>query len=184
MPTISAKDLGIDTGKWSGDAAHSSVEFVVRHMMVSKVRGHFQKFEVEANVADDVTKSTVSATIYVDSITTRDEARDAHLKSADFFEADKHDTITFNSTSIRPDGDDWVLSGDLTIRGVTQPVDLALEFNGTSPDPYGGVRSGFSAHGELSRSAFGLEWNAALETGGVIVSDKVTIALEMELVKA
>ena len=184
MPTTAAKDLGIATGEWTADASHSTVEFVVRHMMVSKVRGHFQKFEVKTDIAEDVTQSTVTAKIYADSITTRDEARDGHLRSADFFDTAKFDLITFNSTSIRPDGDSWVLSGDLTIRGVTKPIDLALEFNGTSPDPYGGLRSGFSARGQLSRAAFGLEWNAALETGGVIVGDTVTIALEMELVKA
>jgi polyisoprenoid-binding protein YceI len=184
MATTSAKDLGITPGAWNLDPAHSSVEFTVRHLMVSKVRGHFEKFTATTNIDDDVTKSSVTASIEVGSITTRDEARDNHLRSADFFEADKYPTIEFVSTAIRPNGDDWKLVGDLTIRGITKPIELDLEFNGTQADPYGGVRTGFSATGELSRKEFGIEWNAAVDGGGVVVGDKVTINLEIELVKA
>ncbi|WP_298335420.1 YceI family protein [Ferrimicrobium sp.] len=184
MATTSAKDLGIEPGVWNLDAAHSSVEFTVRHLMVSKVRGHFEKFTASVTIDEDVTKSSVTASIEAGSITTRDEARDNHLRSADFFESDKYPTIEFASTAIRPNGDDWKLLGNLTIRGVTKPIELDLEFNGTQADPYGGVRTGFSATGELSRKDFGIEWNAAVDGGGVVVGDKITINLEAELVKA
>ena len=184
MASTSANDLGIEAGVWNLDASHSSVEFTVRHIMVSKVRGHFEKFTANITIDEDVTKSSVSASIEAASITTRDEARDNHLKSADFFESDKYPTIDFVSTAIRPNGDDWKLVGNLTIRGITKPIELDLEFNGTQPDPYGGVRTGFSATGELSRKEFGIEWNAAVDGGGVVVGDKVTINLEVELVKA
>ncbi|ACU54638.1 YceI family protein [Acidimicrobium ferrooxidans DSM 10331] len=182
--TLSAQDLGIDTGRWNIDPTHSTVEFVVRHMMVSKVRGSFEKFEGYADIADDVTQSTVTATIDASTISTRDENRDNHLRSPDFLNVTEFPTITFTSTRIEPAGENWKLVGELTIRGVTRPVTLDLEFNGTSPDPYGGKRAGFSATGEISRKDFGIEWNAALETGGVVVSDKVTINIEIELVKA
>ncbi len=179
-----AEDLGLTPGRWNIDPAHSTVEFVVRHMMVAKVRGSFEKFEGYAEIAEDVTQSTVTATIDAASISTRDENRDNHLRSPDFLNVSEYPTITFSSTRIEPHGDDWSLVGDLTIRGTTRSVALTLEFNGTSPDPYGGMRAGFSATGEISRKEFGIEWNAALETGGVVVSDKVTLNLEIELVKA
>jgi polyisoprenoid-binding protein YceI len=184
MATTLAKELGLEPGKWDADLAHSSVEFTVRHLMVSKVRGYFQKFDVEVEIAEDVTKSTVQAHIDASSVTTRDENRDNHLRSADFFEIDKYPTIDFRSTEIRPNGENWVLAGELTIRGLTRPIELALEFNGVQPDAYGGVRAGFTATGELSRRDFGLEWNMALEGGGVVVGDRVSIALEMQLVHA
>jgi polyisoprenoid-binding protein YceI len=184
MAITTAKDFGIETGKWDIDPAHSSVEFVVRHMMVAKVRGHFEKFEGSAEILEDLTQSTVSATIYADSITTRDQARDNHLKSADFLETEKYRTLNFSSTAVKPKDDGWILEGTLTLHGVSRPVALNVDFNGTTVDPYGKARAGFSATGELSRKDFGLEWNAALESGGVVVSDKVTINLEIELVKA
>jgi polyisoprenoid-binding protein YceI len=152
--------------------------------MVSKVRGHFEKFTANVTIDEDVTKSSVNASIEASSITTRDDSRDNHLRSADFFESDKFPTIDFSSTGIRPSGDDWKLLGNLTIRGISKPIELDLEFNGTQADPYGGVRTGFSASGEISRKEFGIEWNAAVDGGGVVVGDKVTINVEAELVKA
>jgi len=184
MATTLAKELGLEPGKWDVDLAHSSLEFTVRHLMVSKVRGYFQKFDVDVEIAEDVTKSTVHARIDANSITTRDENRDNHLRSADFFDVEKYPTIEFQSTEIRPNGEDWVLVGELTIHGITRPIELALEFNGIQPDAYGGVRAGFSATGELSRREYGLEWNMAVEGGGVVVGDRVQLAIEIQLVRS
>ncbi|MHB8189162.1 MAG: YceI family protein [Ferrimicrobium sp.] len=181
--TATATDLGLVPGTWSIDQSHSSIEFLVRHLMVSKVRGYFGKFEGSATVAEDLTTSAVAVTIQTESISTRDDARDNHLRGTDFFETEKYPTITFASTTIEPKGGDWRLIGDLTIRGVTKSIEFDLEFNGTQPDPYGGLRAGLSATGELSRKEFGLEWNAALETGGVMVGDRATLNVEIELVK-
>jgi polyisoprenoid-binding protein YceI len=182
--SMKASELGIETGRWNIDPTHSTVEWVVRHMMVAKVRGSFEKFEGFAEIAEDVTQSRVEATIDATSFNSRDENRDRHVRSADFLDVEHYPTITFRSTGIEPRDDNFVLRGDLTIKGVTRPVELTLEFNGTSPDPYGGKRAGFSATGTISRKDFGIEWNAALETGGVVVGDTVTINLEIELVKA
>jgi polyisoprenoid-binding protein YceI len=173
---------GLTPGTWVIDPAHSEVGFVVRHMMVSKVKGRFTKVDGTITVADDVLQSSVEATIDAASIDTRDENRDAHLRSADFFDVEQYPTLTFRSTGLRADGDDFVLEGDLTIHGTTRPVSLALEFNGTQPNPLadGKPTAGFSAHTEISRKDFGLEWNVALETGGVLVADKIKIVLEIE----
>lgn len=184
MAATTATELNITPGKWAVDSSHSNVEFVVRHMMVSKVRGRFNSFSGEANIAENLVDSSVSATIEVASIDTRDAARDGHLKSADFFEADTYPTLTFKSVSLTPKGSDWLMIGDLTIKGTTQQVSFTVEFNGSGPDVYGGVRAGFSASAKISRKSFGLTWNTLLETGGAVVSDDVTIHLEMELVKA
>jgi polyisoprenoid-binding protein YceI len=172
---------GLVAGTWVIDPAHTEVGFVVRHMMVSKVKGRFGKVEGTITVAEDVLKSSVEATIDASSIDTRDENRDAHLKSADFFDVENYPTITFRSTGLRADGSDFVLDGDLTIHGTTRPVSLALEFNGAQPNPLaeGKPTAGFSAHTEISRKDFGLEWNVALETGGVLVADKIKIVLEV-----
>jgi polyisoprenoid-binding protein YceI len=177
---------GLVAGSWVIDPAHSEVGFVVRHMMVSKVKGRFAKVDGTITVADDVLRSSVEATIDAASIETHDDKRDAHLKSGDFFEVEKYPTITFRSTGLRADGDDFVLDGDLSIRGVTRPVSLELEFNGAQPSPLaeGKLAAGFSAQTEISRKDFGLEWNVALETGGVLVSDKIKIVLEIEAVQA
>ena len=137
--------------------------------MVSKVKGRFSKVEGTITVADDVLESTVEATIPAASIDTRDENRDNHLRSADFFDVETYPELTFRSTGIRPDGDDFLLDGDLTIRGNTRPVTFELEYNGAAGNPLAGGKptAGFSAETEISRKDFGLEWNVALETGGV-----------------
>lgn len=181
---ISASTLGLDSGTWNIDPLHSSVEFSVRHMVVSKVKGRFNAFSGVVDINDDITQSSVTATIEVGSIDTRDAGRDGHLKSPDFFDVENFPTATFTSTSIVPDGDDFTIKGNLTIKDVTKEIDLPLEFNGVGPDPYGGIRSGFSASTKISRKEFNLTWNALLETGGAVVGDDITIHLEVELVKA
>jgi polyisoprenoid-binding protein YceI len=173
---------GLTTGTWTVDPAHSEVGFVVRHMMVSKVKGRFTKVSGTITVAENVLDSSVVATAETASIDTRDENRDAHLRSADFFDAENFPELTFRSTGIRANGDAFTLDGDLTIHGTTRPVSFDLEFNGASANPLadGNPTAGFSAETEISRKDFGLEWNVALETGGVLVGDKVKIVLEIE----
>ena len=175
---------GLASGVWTVDPSHSTVGFVARHLMVTKVRGRFGSFNGTLTIADDVLQSALDATVDVTSVTTGDESRDGHLRSADFFDVENHPTMTLISTGIDPRGDGYVLHTALTIRGITRPVDFALEFDGVSQDPWGGTRAGFTARAEVSRREWGLEWNMALDTGGVLVSDKVTIELEIEAVKS
>ena len=174
---------GLTTGTWAIDPVHSAVSFSVRHLMVSKVRGTFTKFSGTVTVGEDQLASAVEATIDLSSIDTRDANRDAHLRSVDFFDTDTHPTMTYRSTGIRADGDGAVVDGELTLHGVTKPVQLNLEFNGVSGDPWGGTRAGFSAETEISRSDFGIEFNIPLEGGGVVVGDKIKVELEIEAVK-
>ena len=169
-------------GTWDIDASHSTVGFSVRHMMVSKVRGYFTRFSGEVVTAADPAQSTVNATIDMDSIDTRQEQRDAHIRSADFFDVGNHTVMTFRSTEVRTDGADWTVVGDLTIKGVTRPVELALEVNGFGPDAYGGTRAGFSAKTEISRKEFGVDIDMPMDGGGVVVGDKISIELEIEAV--
>jgi len=171
-------------GTWNIDPVHSSVGFVARHLMVSKVRGRFNKFSGTLTIAEDPLKSKVEASAHVASISTGDETRDGHLKSADFFDLEKYPTIDLVSTGIDKDGDDYVLHTNLTVNGVTKPVDFELEFEGVSPDPWGGTRAGFEAEAEISRKDWGLEWNMVLETGGLVIGDKVKIEIDAQAVKA
>jgi polyisoprenoid-binding protein YceI len=173
---------GYIAGNWSIDPVHSEIGFSVRHMMVSKVRGRFTSFSGEIVTSEEPLASSVSATIDLASIDTGNADRDTHIRSADFFEVDANPTMSYHSTAIQVDGDDYVLNGELTLKGVTRSVPLKLEFGGISPDPYGGTRMGFSAAGEINRSEFGVDFNAVLETGGFVVADKVTISLEIEAV--
>ncbi len=170
-------------GTYAIDAAHTHAGFVVRHLMVSKVRGAFSGVSGTVTVAEDVTESKVEVEIDPASIDTRDAGRDEHLRSADFFGAEEHPTISYVSNGIRRDGSDWVLDGDLTIKGVTKPVRLNVEFLGAATDPWGGSRLGFTASGEVDREEFGLTWNQNLETGGVLVGKKATLEIEAELVR-
>src|SRR3954452_9711525 len=140
---------GLQTGTWNIDPSHSTVGFSVRHLMVSKVRGTFTEFEGELEIGENVLDSSVNATVSVASIDTRDATRDDHLRSVDFFETDSYPTMTYRSTGVRSDGEDFVLDGELTLHGVTLPVALTLEFNGVGTDPWGGTRAGFSAHAEI-----------------------------------
>ena len=173
---------GYVVGTWDIDASHSTVGFSVRHMMVSKVRGYFREFSGEIVTAADPAASTVTATVDMESIDTRQEQRDAHIRSADFFDVGNHTVMTFRSTAVRTDGADWTVVGDLTIKGITKSVELALELNGFGPDAYGGFRAGFSAKTEISRKAFGVDIDLPMDGGGVVVGDKVTVELEIEAV--
>lgn len=165
--------------KWNLDTTHSEITFKVRHMMISNVKGAFNTFTAEVEAEDDTFKNAkVSATIQTDSIDTNNDDRDAHLKSADFFNAELNPTITFESASLADD-----VTGHLTINGVTKPVQLEVEFGGINQDPWGNTKAGFTFEGKIKRSDFGLNWNAALETGGVLVSDEVKIAGELQFVK-
>jgi polyisoprenoid-binding protein YceI len=169
-------------GTYAIDASHTTAGFVVRHLMVSKVRGAFSGVSGTVAVADNVYDSTVEVDIDLASVDTRDTGRDDHLRSADFFEVEAHPTMTFRSTGVRRDGGSWLLDGDLTIKGESRPVTLDVEFLGAVTDPWGGSRLGFSATGEIDREDWGLNWNQALETGGVVVGKKVTLDIEAELV--
>ena len=170
----------IPAGTWAVDTSHSTVGFTVRHMMVSKVRGRFQDFTADIVIGEDPLQSRVDATVQMASVDTNDESRDNHLRTNDFFDIESFPTMTFRTTSVEPDGDDFKLNGDLTIRGVTKPVTFDLEVGGVGKDPWGNTKAGFSATTTINRKDFGIEWNAALETGGVIVGDKVTIELDIE----
>jgi polyisoprenoid-binding protein YceI len=167
-------------GTFDLDPAHTRIGFSARHMMVSKVRGRFDKFEGTIITAPDPLQSSVTATIDLSSVNTGEPNRDNHIRSADFFEVESHPTLTFRSTGVSQDGDDFLLDGDLTIRGTTKPVTLKLEVNGFGPDPFGGTRVGFSATGEINRNDFGVSYNGPIPGGGVMVSEKVSITLEIE----
>ena len=173
---------GLVAGTWEIDPAHSDVAFTVRHMMVSKVRGNFGAFTGTIVTTQDPLESSVEASIDLTSIDTRNDQRDAHIRTADFFDVENFPAMTYRSTGVRADGDRFVVDGELTLRGVTRSVPLALEINGVGPDAYGGTRIGFSATTEINRTDFGVNWNAAIEAGGVVVSEKVTIALEIQAV--
>lgn len=170
---------------WDFDLSHSSVNFHVRHLMVSKVHGRFQTWGGTLVIDnDDITRSTVNVEIDTASIDTKEEKRDAHLRSADFFDVENNPKLTFKSTSVKKVSDEELeVTGDLTIRGTTKPVVLKVENNGTVKDPWGGTRAGFSAKASISRKEFGLHWNALLETGGVVVGDKIEISLEIEAIQ-
>ena len=171
-------------GKWTIDPTHSSVTFVVRHMMVSKVRGSFQDFHADVEIAPDPLRSKLFAEVNMKSIDTGNADRDNHLRTNDFFDIDTYPTMTLVATGFEPTrGDDYVMHAELTIRGVTRPVDFDVEFGGVGQDPWGKRRAGFTVSTTINRKDFGIEWNAPLETGGVLVGDKVEVALDVELVK-
>ncbi|MCW2497840.1 YceI family protein [Jatrophihabitans sp.] len=183
--TATTTDFTALTGTYTLDAAHTRLGFVARHAMVTKVRGAFNVFEGTATIdGTDPSKSTVSITIDVDSVDTRNEGRDGHLKSGDFLEIEKFPKITFTSTSITHDGgNDFQVTGDLTIKGVTKSVTIPLEFQGAAKDPFGNERIGFEGSVAINRSDYGVSFNAALETGGVLVSEKITLEFEISAVK-
>jgi polyisoprenoid-binding protein YceI len=172
LPTLTA-------GTWAIDPSHSTVGFSVRHLMVSKVRGRFQEFSGAITVAEDGTPS-VDAQIQVASITTDNEQRDGHLKTADFFDAEQFPTATFTSTGVRAKGEDFVVDGDFTLHGVTRPVELKLEFNGVNPGMGHGPVAGFEASTVINRRDFGISIDMPLEGGGAVVGDKIAITLEIE----
>ncbi|HXP19145.1 MAG TPA: YceI family protein [Streptosporangiaceae bacterium] len=167
-------------GTWDIDAAHSHVGFVARHLMVSKVRGSFTKLEGEIITAENPLESSATATIQTDSLSTGNETRDGDVKGENFLDVANHPTMTYRSTGIRAEGDGYVVDGELTIKGITHPVELAVEVNGFGPDPYGGTRAGLSATGEINRNDYGITANLVLPTGGVMVSEKIQLTIEIE----
>jgi polyisoprenoid-binding protein YceI len=175
---------GYEAATWTIDPVHSEVGFSARHMMVSKVRGRFTAFSGQIVTGDDPLKSSATAEIDLSSINTGQEQRDAHIKSADFFEVETYPTMTYKSTGVRVEDGEYILDGDLTLKGVTKNVPLRLELNGFGPDPYGGTRAGFTATGEINRRDFNVSFNAPMANGGVVVSDKIQLQLEIEAVKA
>ncbi|ALQ29727.1 MULTISPECIES: YceI family protein [Micrococcaceae] len=172
----------LTAGTWNLDASHSEVGFSVRHAGISKVRGSFTEFDATLTIGESLADSSVEATVQIASVSTKDANRDAHLKSADFFDAEQFPTMTFKSTGTKGDADEFVLIGDLTIRGVTKQVELETELGGQAVDAFGATRVGFSASTTISRKEFGITWNAALEAGGVLVSDKVKIEIDASFV--
>ena len=173
------------TTKWNFDLSHSSLNFHVRHLMVSKVHGRFTKWDGMLAIDDaDPAKSHVEVNIDAASVDSKEEKRDAHLKSADFFDVEKFPQLTFRSTKVKKTDDGYAVTGDLTIHGVTKPVVLEMEGGEVVKDPWGGTRTGFSGKTSINRKDFGLHWNVALETGGILVGDKVEITLEIEAVRA
>lgn len=184
MPEATATTSATST--WNIDPAHSSADFKVKHMMISNVRGKFtgisgvlHRFEV------DHTKSDLEVSIDISTVNTQDEKRDGHLKSADFFEAEKFPSMTFKSTHIEKKGDGFAVTGDLTIHGVTKPVVLNVEeVSEPAKDPWGNTRIGLSANAKINRKDFGLGWNAPLEAGGVLVGEEVSITLDVQFIKA
>ncbi|MEW2305995.1 YceI family protein [Streptomyces sp. NPDC006655] len=183
--TGATADLAALTGDYTIDPAHSTLGFVARHAMVTNVKGSFQEFEGTLHLdGEDPSKSTASLDIQMASITTGSPDRDGHLKSADFFKTDEFPTMTFRSTKAEALGDeDYRITGDLTILGVTKPVTIDLEFNGAAKDPFGNERVGFEGKAEIKRSDWGVTWNAALETGGVLVSDKIKLNFDISAIK-
>jgi polyisoprenoid-binding protein YceI len=175
---------GYLVGTWNIDPVHSDVSFSVRHMMVSKVKGRFGSFSGSITTAERPLESTVTAEIDLNSIDTNNAQRDDHIRSADFFEVEKYPTMTFRSTGIEAAGDDFVLYGDLSLKGHTRNVALKLELNGIGPDAFGGTRIGFSATTEISRKDFGVDIELPLDGGGVVIGDKISISLEIEAVLA
>ena len=173
---------GYVAGTWVIDPVHSNVEFVARHMVVSKVRGRFRSFSGTIVTAENPLQSSVTAEIDLSSIDTGNEQRDNHIRSADFFEVETYPAMTYRSTGLSADGDDFVMHGKLTLKGVTKEVPLKLELNGFGPDAYGGTRAGFTATGEINRRDFGVNFNAVMETGGAVVSDRILVHLEIEAV--
>ena len=188
MSTATAPRTGaladLTPGVWTVDPSHSSVGFTARHLMITKVRGHFTDFDGVVTIGEDPLASTVVANVRLDSVDTGSAERDAHLRTADFFDVEQHPEMTLRSTGITERGDDHVLAADLTIAGVTRPVEFALEYDGVTRDPFGNTKAGFEASTEINRSDWGLSFNMALETGGVLVSEKIRIDLDIQLVRS
>ena len=180
-PTLNAT---LTPGAWAVDPSHSAVSFSVRHLMVSKVRGRFGAFTGTFVIGDDLLASSLQASVEMTSVNTDDEGRDAHLRGPDFFDVEQFPTMSFVSTALVATGGNYALTGDLTIKGVSHVVTFALEFEGVSVDPWGNTKAGFSAEAEINRKDWGLEWNMALETGGLLVGEKVKIQLDIEAARA
>jgi polyisoprenoid-binding protein YceI len=170
-------------GTYEIEPSHSAVEFVGRHLMLTKVRGRFAKFSGTITIGEDPLQSSAHVVIDAASVDTNDQNRDGHLRSGDLLDVEDYPTIEFHSTRLEPLGERWKLEGDLTIRGVTRPVTLDVIYEGAVVDPWGNYRLGFTASTEINREDWGLTWNVALETGGVLVGKKIQIELAVEAVK-
>ncbi len=171
---------GYIAGTWDIDPVHSHIGFAARHLMVSKVRGNFGKFEGQIVTAEDPLQSSATATIDTTSFDTGNEQRNNDIKAENFLDVANYPTMTYRSTGIRPHGGNFIVDGDLTIKGVTHPVELTVEVNGFGPDPYGGTRAGLSATGEINRNDYGIDANMSLPTGGVVISEKIQLTIEVE----
>ncbi len=180
-PTTAIDDT---TGDYTLDVTHSRLGFVARHAMVTKVRGQFTSFSGTAHIDEaNPAASKVDLSIDVASIETGTADRDGHLKSGDFFDAETYPTITFSSTDVKRDGETWSITGDLTIKDVTKPVTIDFEHTGSARDPFGNLRVGFEGETTINRKEWGLTWNAALETGGVLVSDKIKLEFDVSAIR-
>ncbi|WP_395065631.1 YceI family protein [Flavobacterium sp.] len=172
------------TTKWAIDPTHSEIGFKVKHMMFTNVSGKFETYDATITTEeDDFTKTTIEFSANIDSINTGNKDRDNHLKSADFFDAEKNPKLTFVSSSLVKKGDDYEITGELTLHGVTKTVKLETEVSGLLKDPWGNTKVGLNATGKINRTDFGLTWNSALETGGVLVSEEVKLNIELQLLK-
>lgn len=171
--------------KWAIDPAHTEVQFKVKHLVISTVSGKFEKFDGAVySSKPDFSDAEAEFSVDVDSVNTSQSDRDGHLKSADFFDAANHPKLTFKSTGVKKTGDsEYVMTGDLSIRGVTKPVQLTVEYGGTTKDPWGNTKAGFEITGKINRKDFGLTWSAVTETGGLVVADEVKLQLAVELAK-
>ncbi|MFT4033505.1 MAG: YceI family protein [Siphonobacter sp.] len=175
--------MGI-TAKWVIDPTHSEVQFKIKHLVITTVTGQFTEFSGEVTYSDDFSDLQASFEAKVDSISTNNDTRDGHLKSEDFFAAAQYPTINFISTSVtKKEDNSFVLNGDLTIRGVSKPISLDVEYGGTVVDPYGQTKAGFEINGKINRKDFGLTWSAVTEAGGAVVSDDVRLIANIQLVK-
>jgi len=173
---------GYVAGTWTLDPAHSEVSFTVRHLAISKVRGTFEKFETTVVTGENPEDTTLVATIDMSSVNTNQKDRDNHLRTSDFFAIDEYPTMEYRSTGVRQDGDDFLLDGELTLRGVTKPVTLRGEFGGIITDGYGQTKAGASGTAKINRKDFGVNWNAAIEGGGLTLGDEVTITIDAQVV--
>ncbi len=178
--TIAATIPGYKAGTWTVDPTHSEISFSVRHLAISKVKGKFEKFEATFETAANPIDSTVTAAAEVASINTNEPNRDGHLRTGDFFDAEQFPAITFVSTGVRQENGEFKVDGDLTIKGTSRPVTFDFEFGGFGTDPYGNYKAGFTATTVVKREAFGLTWNAPLETGGFLLGADVTITLDIQ----
>ena len=168
----------LQPGTYAVDPTHTEIGFTARHMMVAKVRGTFPEYTADVVVGQTLADSSVNVEVQLNSVDTRNEDRDNHLRTSDFFDIENHPTMTFRSTEITEDS----MTGDLTIKGITRPVTFDLEFVGVSPDPWGGTRAGFEANADVHRKDWDLTWNVAVEGGGVLVSEKIKLHLDVELI--
>lgn len=184
MTTDTKNRPSIEAGIWALDKAHTKIGFTAKHLMVTKVRGHFEDFDAAIEIAEDLTESRIEVDLDAASITTGAGDRDDHLRSGDFLDVVNHPKLRFVSTDIAREGEDWKLTGDLTIRDVTRPITLDVTYEGSAVDPWGNDHVGFTASTKLNREDWGLTWNAALEGGGWLVSKDVTLEIEGQLIRA